>query len=87
MNDNEMNKIKLLEEENNKLRNELIITKEHLKKYTSPLINNTEYGENKEKHKQPVNKFSEKKNNIYNIRSSPLKLVVGDFNAGLRPKN
>jgi hypothetical protein len=44
-------KIKLLEEENMKLRNELNETKEHLKKYTSPLRNKTYYEENKEKQK------------------------------------
>lgn len=70
MDANEVNKIKLLEEENKKLRTELNITKEHLKKYTSSLINNTDYDENKEKHKQPVHKYREKTNNIYNVGNS-----------------
>ena len=60
-------KIKLLEEENIKLRNELNDTKEHLKKYTSPLRNKTYYEENKEKHKQQVKEYREKTNYVYEV--------------------
>ena len=46
MDNNELQeKIKLLEQELNE-------TKEHLKKYTSPIRNKIYYEENKEKHKQ-----------------------------------
>ena len=41
-------KIKLLEIDNDNLRNELNITKEHLKKYTSPNRNKKYYEKNKE---------------------------------------
>jgi len=60
-------KIKLLEEENMKLRNELNDTKEHLKKYTSPLRNKTYYEENKEKHKQQVKEYRKKTNYVYEV--------------------
>jgi hypothetical protein len=67
MDTDEINKIKLLEEENMKLRNELNDTKEHLKKYTSPLRNKTYYEENKEKHKQQVKEYREKTNYVYEV--------------------
>jgi hypothetical protein len=41
-------KYKLLEEENKKLYDELIKTKEHLKKYTAPKTNKTYYETHKE---------------------------------------
>ena len=44
-----LNKIKFLEEENEKLKFELQETKEHLKKYTSPDRSKKYYEENKEK--------------------------------------
>ena len=44
----------LLKEELEKTKNELIETKEHLKKYTAPIRNKIYYEENKEKHKQKV---------------------------------
>lgn len=44
-----LNKIKFLEKENDKLKNELVETKEHLKKYTSPDRCKKYYEENKEK--------------------------------------
>ena len=67
MDTDEINKIKLLEEENMKLRNELNETKEHLKKYTNPLRNKTYYEENKEKHKQQVKEYREKTNYVYEV--------------------
>ena len=60
-------KIKLLEEENIKLRNELNETKEHLKKYTSPLRNKTYYEENKEKLMQKNKEYKEKTNYVYEV--------------------
>jgi predicted nucleotidyltransferase len=50
--DNEelLNKNKLLEEELQKIKNELIDTKEHLKKYTAPIRNKAYY----ENHKQEL---------------------------------
>ena len=53
----------LLKEENEKLKNELIETKEHLKKYTAPLRNKIYYEENKDLHKQRVKEYKKKKNN------------------------
>ena len=41
-------KYKLLEEENKKLRDELIAVKEHLKKYTAPARSKTFYDNHKE---------------------------------------
>jgi hypothetical protein len=43
-----LNKIKFLEDENDKLKNELQETKEHLKKYTSPYRCKKYYQEHKE---------------------------------------
>jgi Asp-tRNA(Asn)/Glu-tRNA(Gln) amidotransferase C subunit len=44
-----LNKIKLLEEENERLKKQLEEIKEHLKKYTSPDRNKKYYEENKQK--------------------------------------
>ena len=52
----------LLKEELEKTKNELTETKEHLKKYTSPIRNKIYYEENKEKHKQKVKEYKEKIN-------------------------
>jgi len=43
-------KNKLLEEENKKLQDELIQTKEHLKKYTAPASRKLYYKNNKDEH-------------------------------------
>jgi hypothetical protein len=67
MNADEISKLKLLEEENEKLRNELNETKTHLKKYTSPSRNKVYYEENKEKHKQQVKEYREKTNYVYEV--------------------
>lgn len=55
-------KNKFLEEENKKLQDELIITKEHLKTYT----NNTKryYDKNKEEIKKKVKEYKEKSNYV-----------------------
>ena len=63
----ELNKIKLLEEENMKLKDELNKIKEHLKKYTCPLRNKIYYEENKEKHKKRVKEYREKTNYVYEV--------------------
>ena len=73
MNTDEINKIKILEEENMKLRNELNDTKEHLKKYTSPLRNKIYYEANKEKHKKQVKEYKEKTNYVYEVSSEKKK--------------
>ena len=52
--------VKLLEEENKKLQDELIQTKEHLKKYTAPIKNKIYYENNKEAHIQRVKEYKEK---------------------------
>jgi hypothetical protein len=65
MDNNELQeKIKLLEQELNE-------TKEHLKKYTSPIRNKIYYEANKEKHKQKVKEYKEKIN--YNSTLAPEK--------------
>lgn len=46
--DDLLNKIKFLEEENLKLKEELVETKEHLKKYTSPSRHKIYYETHKE---------------------------------------
>jgi len=61
----------LLKEELEKTKNELIETKQHLKKYTAPIRNKIYYEENKEKHKQKVKEYKEKKN--YNATLTPEK--------------
>jgi hypothetical protein len=53
-------KIKELEEENNKLKEELQATKEHLKKYTAPASRKVYYENNKEAIKERVKKCREK---------------------------
>jgi len=64
---------KLLKEENDKLKNELIDTKEHLKKYTAPLRNKTYYEENKEQHKLRVKEYKEKVNYYATLSSEKKK--------------
>ena len=61
----------LLKEELEKTKNELIETKQHLKKYTAPIRNKVYYEENKEKHKQKVKEYKEKIN--YNATLTPEK--------------
>ena len=58
-------KNKLLEEENKKLLDELIKTKEHLKKYTSPVKNKIYYENNKDAQIQRVKEYKEKTNYVY----------------------
>jgi len=55
-------KNKLLEEELQKTKDELIQTKEHLKKYTAPTSSKIYYEKHKEAHKQRVKEYKEKIN-------------------------
>jgi hypothetical protein len=63
MNNEELVKvIQILKEENEKLKNELIETKEHLKKYTAPSYKKAYYENNKEEIKLKVKEYKEKTN-------------------------
>ena len=63
MNNEELIKvIQLLKEENEKLKNELLDTKEHLKKYTAPSNKKLYYENHKEEIKQKVKEYKEKTN-------------------------
>ena len=62
-------KNKILEEENKKLQDELIQTKEHLKKYTAPTRSKTYYENHKEEIIQKVKKH--KQNTNYTYIASP----------------
>ena len=55
-----IHKLKIIEEENKRLQDELIQTKEHLKKYTAPASRKLYYENNKEEHKQRVKEYKEK---------------------------
>ena len=63
-----LNKIKILEEENLKLKTELIETKEHLKKYTAPKRHKVYYDNHKEEllQKMKLNPTSTDKRKEYN---------------------
>ena len=60
-------KNKLLEEELQKTKDELINTKEHLKKYTAPASRKIYYANNREIEKQRAKEYKEKTN----YKSSP----------------
>jgi len=66
-------KYKLLEEAHKKLQEELIRTKEHLKKYTAPIKNKTYYENNKDEHKQRVKEYKEKTNYSANLSTEKKK--------------
>lgn len=68
MNEELLNKINLLEQENDRLKNELEETKNHLKKYTSPDRSKKYYEVNKEKllNKMKENPISSEKRKEYN---------------------
>lgn len=63
---------KILKEELEKTKLELIETKEHLKKYTAPLSKKIYYEKNKEEIKQKVKEYKEK-TNYYSTLSSEKK--------------
>lgn len=54
----------LLREENDKLKNELNLTKEHLKKYTAPSSKKLYYEQNKEEIKKKVKEYKENINYV-----------------------
>ena len=66
-------KIKEMEEQISNLETELQATKEHLKKYTSPIQNKIYYEKNKNKHKQMVKEYKEKTNYFTNLSSEKKK--------------
>ncbi len=55
-----IHKLKITEEALHKTRDELIQTKEHLKKYTAPIKNKIYYENNKDAHIQRVKEYKEK---------------------------
>ena len=57
-----INKLKIIEEKNAKLEEELQATKEHLKKYTAPVSRKVYYEKNKVVIKERVKKYNEDKN-------------------------
>ena len=75
-------KNKLLEEENKKLLDELMITKEHLKTYTAPLRSKTYYENHKEEIKQKVKEYRETTNYVV----SPEKIKEKNKKAYLKRK-
>jgi hypothetical protein len=65
MNNEELiNKLKIYEEKNKLLEEELFDTKEHLKKYTAPSFKKQYYQEHKEEIKQKVKEYKEKTNYV-----------------------
>lgn len=68
-----MDRIQQLEAENEKLRNELIETKEHLKRYTCPVNSKIYYENNREKHIQQVREYRERTNYVQEIPSEKKK--------------
>jgi hypothetical protein len=62
-----INKNKLLEEELQKTKDELIKTKEHLKKYTAPVSRKAYYETHKEEQKQRVKEYKQKTNYSDNL--------------------
>ena len=73
-------KMKKLEEENNKLKEELLQTKEHLKKYTAPLRSKTYYEKHKEEVLQKVKEYKKKTNYVI----SPEKIKEKNIKAYLK---
>lgn len=68
-----IHKLKITEEENKKLQDELIQTKEHLKKYTAPASRKVYYENNKNEHKQRVKEYKEKTNYSANLSTEKKK--------------
>ena len=75
-------KIKVLEEENARLKEELQITKEHLKKYTAPASRKVYYENNKEAIKERNRKYKE----TTNYKSTPEQRKEYNKQAYLRRK-
>jgi hypothetical protein len=66
-------KMKVLEEENARLKEELQTTKEHLKKYTAPASRKEYYERNKEKEKTRVRDYQQRTNYKSTYVASPEK--------------
>mgnify|MGYP006449360213 CR=1 FL=1 len=66
-------KMKVLEEENARLKEELQTTKEHLKKYTAPASRKEYYERNKEKEKTRVKDYQQRTNYKSTYVASPEK--------------
>ena len=64
-------RIKELEEENAKLKEELHATKEHLKKYTAPASRKVYYEKNKEKEKQRAKEYQQRTNYKSDYKPTP----------------
>jgi hypothetical protein len=68
--DNQL-RIKELEEENTKLKEELHATKEHLKKYTAPASSKVYYEKHKEEQKQRVKEYQQRTNYKSDYKPTP----------------
>ena len=66
-------KLKITEEQNIKLEQELQATKAHLKKYTAPTSSKIYYEKHKEAHKQRVKEYKEKTNYYASLSSDKKK--------------
>ena len=64
-------KIKELAEENAKLKEELQVTKEHLKKYTAPASSKVYYEKHKEQQKQRVKEYQQRTNYKSDYKPTP----------------
>jgi hypothetical protein len=64
-------RIKELEEENAKLKEELHATKEHLKKYTAPASSKVYYEKHKEEQKQRVKEYQQRTNYKSDYKATP----------------
>ena len=64
-------KIKELAEENAKLKEELQVTKEHLKKYTAPASSKVYYEKHKEEQKQRVKEYQQRTNYKSDYKPTP----------------
>ena len=63
--------IKELTEKNAKLEQELLLTKEHLKKYTAPASRREYYERNKEKENQRAKDYQQRTNYKSNYKPTP----------------
>ena len=71
MSSDDISKFKLLEEENEKLRNELNEIKSHLKKYTAPASSKVYYEKHKEAQKQRVKEYQQRTNYKSDYKPTP----------------
>lgn len=66
-----IHKLKITEEKNSKLEEELQATKDHLKKYTAPTSSKVYYEKNKEAHKQRVKEYQQRTNYKSDYKPTP----------------